>query len=233
MKLIVSIESSMKSYNSLGFKVIKNCALILLLAFAHLGWGCESTKDDGLNDSLLFKDHGCLQLTSNENNFKQYSYYNPNFNFLAYQSVYIKEIIINQTPDDTVTQDVLDQMKRKIRSTLIGRIGNSRKIVSAPGPNVATLEIAFSGVTISGEGMAIIDLLPVKALWNLGKIVLDKNTKVPGLIAESKLTDSLTGKLFRARIILIRGESFVDREDAKDHFVETAKLTIDKAFKSL
>jgi len=37
---------------------------------------CESLEDDGLNDSLLFKDHGCLTLTADTQDFKQYSYTN-------------------------------------------------------------------------------------------------------------------------------------------------------------
>ena len=100
------------------------------------------------------------------------------------------------------------------------------------GPNTAKLEVSFSGARISGEGIGIIDLLPVKALWNLGKKAADKNTKVPVMIVESKLTDSEDNSLQRARVILVRGESFVDRAVTRDNFVGMADMTVKKAFET-
>jgi len=204
-----------------------------LLTFLSLNLiACESLEDDGLNDSLLFKDHGCLTLTADTPDFKQYSYTNPNFNLLAYQSLMIEEVIINQRPDDSVTQAILDEMKKSIRHSIIEHIGNSRKIVTEMGPNTAKLEVSFSGARISGEGIGIIDLLPVKALWNLGKKAADKNTKVPVMIVESKLTDSEDNSLQRARVIVVRGESFVDRAVTRDNFVGMADMTVKKAFET-
>ena len=76
------------------------------------------------------------------------------------------------------------------------------------------------------------DLLPVKALWNLGKKAADKNTKVPVMIVESKLTDTQDNSLQRARVILVRGESFVDRDVTRENFVGMADMTVKKAFES-
>jgi hypothetical protein len=153
--------------------------IFLLILFSLNVMACESLKDDGLKDSLLFKDHGCLKLTADTKDFRQYSFTNPSFNLLAYQKVLIEDVIINQQPDDSVTQSVLDDMKRSIKNSVIKHIGNYRQIVSEPGPNTARLEVSFSGARVSGEGIGILDLLPVKALWNLGKKAADKIPRFP------------------------------------------------------
>ena len=206
--------------------------IFLLILFSLNTIACESLKDDGLNDSLLFKDHGCLKLTADTEDFRQYSFTNPSFNLLAYQNILIEDVIINQQPDDSVTQSVLDDMKRAIKNSIIEHIGDHRQIVSDPGPYTARLEVSFSGARVSGEGIGILDLLPVKALWNLGKKAADKNTKVPIMIVESKLTDTQDNSLQRARVILVRGESFVDRDVTRDNFVGMADMTVEKAFES-
>jgi len=207
--------------------------IFLLTLFSLNVMACESLKDDGLNDSLLFKDHGCLKLTADTEDFRQYSFTNPSFNMLAYQNILIEDVIINQQPDDSVTQSVLDDMKRAIKNSIIEHIGDHRQIVSEPGgPYTARLEVSFSGARVSGEGIGILDLLPVKALWNLGKKAADKNTKVPVMIVESKLTDTQDNSLQRARVILVRGESFVDRDVTRDNFVGMADMTVKKAFES-
>jgi len=38
--------------------------IFLLILFSLNVMACESLKDDGLKDSLLFKDHGCLKITA-------------------------------------------------------------------------------------------------------------------------------------------------------------------------
>jgi hypothetical protein len=52
------------------------------------------------------------------------------------------------------------------------------------------------------------------------------------MIVESKLTDTQDNSLQRARVILVRGESFVDRDVTRDNFVGMADMTVKKAFES-
>ena len=206
--------------------------IFLVTLFSLNVMACESLKDDGLKDSLLFKDHGCLELTADTEEFRQYSFTNPSFNLLAYQNIIIEDVIINQQPDDSVTQSVLDDMKMAIKNSIIEHIGDHRQIVSEPGPNTARLEVSISGARVSGEGIGVLDLLPIKALWNLGKKATDNNTKVPVMIVESRLTDTQDNSLQRARVILVRGESFVERDVTRDNFVEMADMAVIKAFES-
>ena len=52
------------------------------------------------------------------------------------------------------------------------------------------------------------------------------------MIVESKLTDSEDNSLQRARVIVVRGESFVDRAVTRDNFVVMADMTVKKAFET-
>ena len=81
--------------------------IFLLILFSLNVMACESLKDDGLKDSLLFKDHGCLKLTADTEDFRQYSFTNPSFNLLAYQNILIEDVIIGKLSQnsDLIQQD--------------------------------------------------------------------------------------------------------------------------------
>ena len=77
--------------------------------------------------------------------------------------------------------------------------------------------------------MGVLDFLPIKVAWNLGKKALNKNTKVPFMVFESRITDSVSGELIRARIFVFRGEGF-EGEMAPNTFESLVVNSIDKAF---
>ena len=77
--------------------------------------------------------------------------------------------------------------------------------------------------------MGVLDFLPIKAAWNLGKKITDNNTKVPFMVFESRISDSVSGELIRARIFVFRGEGF-EGDMAPNTFESLVVNSIDKAF---
>jgi hypothetical protein len=212
-------------------KIICNFIGILALILTSQIYACESIGDD-LKNSLLFKDHGCLQKRNSDKDFTQYTYTSPHYNILAYESVIISDVVINQKAGDTVNQEALDQIKKELENSVESRIAAVRKITQSSGPSTVRLEVAFSGAQLTGEGLGLLDIVPIKALWNIGKKLSDNNTKVPVVMLESRLTNSETGELLKSRIMLVQGEPFVEREFTQGAFIDLARKAVYKAFTS-
>ena len=164
-----------------------------------------------------------------EDNFRSYGYNNPDLSLSSYNSVLLDEITIEEKADSTVTAELLTRIKNTARTKIRDEVGASYSLASSAEPNVMRMQVNFRDADLTGEEMGVLDFLPIKAAWNLGKKITDNNTKVPFMVFESRISDSVSGDLIRARIFVFRGEGF-EGEMAPNTFESLVINSIDKAF---
>jgi len=170
-----------------------------------------------------------LTLLVDEDNFRSYGYNNPNAKLSSYNSVLFDEITIEEKADSTVTAELLTRIKNTARTKIRDEVQASYSLANSIDPNVMKMQVNFRDAALTGEGMGVLDFLPIKVAWNLGKKALNKNTKVPFMVFESRITDSVSGELIRARIFVFRGEGF-EGEMVPNTFESLVVNSIDKAF---
>ena len=208
-------------------KVILAIALPLTIISQSLA--CENKATNDLAETTIFKNVECWKLLVDEEHFRSYGYNNPNAKLSSYNSVLLDKITIEEKADSTVNDAMLGRIKNYATSKIKEEIQASYSLAKEIGPNVIRMQVNFRDADLTGEGMGVIDFLPIKAAWNLGKKVLNKNTKVPFMVFESRISDSVSGELIRARIFVFRGEGF-EGELAPNTFESLVINSIDKAF---
>ena len=141
----------------------------------------------------------------------------------------LEKITIEEKADSTMTAELLTRIKNSARTKIRDEVQASYSLANSIDPNVMKMQVNFRDAALTGEGMGVLDFLPIKVAWNLGKKALNKNTKVPFMVFESRITDSVSGELVRARIFVFRGEGF-EGDMAPNTFESLVVNSIDKAF---
>lgn len=207
--------------------------MLLLSTFilSSSAYACVDLEVEGLNSLLIYKENKslCFNKTSDSDDYKEYAFVNTDFNLLNYNSIFIESITVNQQPSDTVNQETLTQIKSDIENHIKSRLSKVTKVVENPDQGSLTLNISISGAELTGEGLGLTDFIPLKAIWNASKKVRDQNIKVPTIIVEAKTTDSTSNIPMRGRVIIAKGEGFVDRAETEQSFEEMVIATVNKA----
>ena len=205
-------------------------AIALPFTMISQSLACENKVINDLAETTIFKNVDCWTLLVDEDNFRSYGYNNPDLSLSSYNSVLLDDITIEEKADDTVTAELLTRIKNSARTKIREELQASHSLVNAKGSNVMRMQVNFRDADLTGDGMGVLDFLPIKAAWNLGKKIIDENTKVPFMVFESRISDSVSGELIRARIFVFRGEGF-EGEMAPNTFESLVINSIDKAFK--
>ena len=198
--------------------------------FALNIFDCANTASDDLNSIYLSPDVTCWKSLVDEDDFKSYGYNSLQLRPQGYKSIVIDKLIVKQKPEDGLTQAILNNVSDNVTESIKTNLQEKFTLTTTPGKETLRLQVLLSEALITGEGIELRDLLPIKAVWNLGKKMLDQNIKVPFMIFESRLTDSETGALVRARVFIVRGEHFAGRELNEDDFTSLAYKTVKEAF---
>ena len=204
-------------------------SIALSFSFISQSLACENKAKNDLAETTIFKNIDCWTLLVDEDNFRSYGYNNPNAKLSSYNSVLLEKITIEEKADSTMTAELLTRIKNSARTKIRDEVQASYSLANSIDSNVMKMQVNFRDAALTGEGMGVLDFLPIKVAWNLGKKALNKNTKVPFMVFESRITDSVSGELVRARIFVFRGEGF-EGEMAPNTFESLVVNSIDKAF---
>jgi len=79
-------------------------------------------------------------------------------------------------------------------------------VVDKPGPGVATCRFAITGVTPERPGLTPLDVVPIKAAFNILRNATGTAAKVARISAEIECHDSVTGRPLLAAVITGVGE---------------------------
>jgi hypothetical protein len=79
-------------------------------------------------------------------------------------------------------------------------------VVDQPGPGVATCRFAMTGVTPERPSLRAVDVVPIKAAFNLVRSATGTAAKVARVSAEKECHDSVTGQALMEAVITGAGE---------------------------
>lgn len=202
-----------------------------VLAFTFLGAVIMGNNAIAESASGFIPDYNLLQAVKSPDGIKIARYQKPGVSEDTYTAIIIEPIFINQAKvDDKLTPEIVEKTRQTLNESVRDHIGKTRfKIVSEPGPGVARVAIAISGAELENEGLKPRNLMPISAAIKAVSFLAGKNSKIPVLLVESKITDSQSDELLRAGMITINGETFRSESDTTAAFQRLAQQAVTAA----
>ncbi len=207
---------------------------LVALAFIttlSLGNHASAEPASGKAHSGFIPDYSLLQPVKSPDGIKMSRYQKPGASNENYAAIIIEPVFINQAQvDEKLTPEVIEQAKQALDKAIRERIAQTRfQIVSDAGPGVARVAIAISGAELDNEGLKPRNLMPISAAIKAVSFLAGKQSKIPVLLVESKITDSQSNELLRAGMIAINGETFRNESDTTAAFQKLAQRAVSAA----
>ncbi len=184
------------------------CIMVMLCA------GCSSTlvkpsrQQTPTEHSGFLADYSLLQPEPSE---PGYAYYiAPDFLSQHYRKFIIEPpVIIVNTGGRYQAMDPMQatEMTEYYKTRLAAALSRHYRIVTEPGPGVAIIRVAVVGMVEAKPEFKARDLVPVSAMFKVGRMVLGKDRLVLRMSMESEAVDAQTG--------VVLGESMDSRESTK------------------
>lgn len=181
--------------------------------------------------SGFIPDYSLLQPVKSQDGITLSRYQKPGASNENYTAIIIEPVFINQAQvDEKLTPEVVEQTKQALDKAVRDHIAQTRfRIVSEAGPGVARVAIAISGAELDNEGLKPRNLMPISAAIKAVSFLAGKQSKIPVLLIESKITDSQSNELLRAGMIAIDGETFRNESDTTAAFQKLAQHAVSAA----
>lgn len=85
-------------------------------------------------------------------------------------------------------------------------------VAEEPGPGVARLRVAVTGLAQTRPGVDVVDLLPIKAVFNLGRLAAGKEPYLVKLGSMAQLEDARSGRLLAGAVNLRKSDKTVTKD---------------------
>ena len=105
-----------------------------------------------------------------------------------------------------LSADVVQRLAAIYQTSFRSALEPGFPVVDQPGPGVATCRFAITGVTPERPGLRAVDVVPIKAAFNLVRGATGTAAKVARVSAEIDCSDSVTGRALMAGVITGVGE---------------------------
>lgn len=137
-----------------------------------------------------------------------YRYISPTFDPKKYHHALIEPVIAFPKPQPTeqVSLETLHTLQTKLTRLLEDEVNEVIPVTRTPGEGVFRIEVAITGVDISGKGLAIYEYIPTALVAAGVSTVTGIRDQEVKLFIEGKVTDSMTHEVLAAGIREIAGE---------------------------
>jgi hypothetical protein len=105
-----------------------------------------------------------------------------------------------------LSADVVQRLAAIYQTSFRSALAPEFPVVDQPGPGVATCRFAVTGVTPDRPGLRAVDVVPIKAAFNLVRGATGTAANVARVSAEIECSDSVTGRALMAGVISGVGE---------------------------
>ncbi len=196
----------MNNYLSRKFFAAGLVAGLLILA------ACASTQTQKLASrehySGFLSDYDNLKEITGANGLEYLRWMSPELTPGKYTSIYPQSIIFypKLTTQELAGRDTLIQIRDYFNDAAKKELSAAGVLATGPGPGVAEVQLAITGVYISEEGVKALEVLPIGALLSIGQRAVGARDQIVQLVVESKVTDSQTGKLVSTAVYKGLGE---------------------------
>lgn len=185
---------------------IQNLLAVFLLTGISALVGCASSQTTELASreqySGFLSNYDELKKTTAKNGQEFLSWASTDATSGKYTSIYPQDIMFypKLTPQQLAGRDTLLQIGDYFGEAVKRELGAAGVLANAPGPGVAEVQLAITGVYIADEGVKAYEVLPVTAVIGLGEAAMGARDQVVQLVVEGKATDSQTGKLVASAV---------------------------------
>jgi hypothetical protein len=169
--------------------------LFMVAVTTALVVGCASnmpTKEDYSGYLGSYQD---LKEVEGPNGEKFLRYANPMFTPANYHAVMIEKVVFypRPAPTEQLSQETIDQIGSYLTDSLYQKIGEKVQVVDRPGPGVAKLKVAITGVAGEKEGLKPYQIIPVAFVITMASRGVSGTPEEAKLVVEAKATDSISG----------------------------------------
>lgn len=212
-------------------KLLSYCRLIVLGACVMLALSGCGTSNLTQKPSGFLPDYSLLKPVANPPSGAQiYTYSDPTFIAGTYNAVIVAPVLLYETATENgITDQQIQSAQMNIQNGIIQIVSQKAPIVDKPGPGVVKLSVAITGAEIQKAGLEPWNIIPISAAIKLASMATNTNSKTPMLVVELKFTDSVSGKLLRETVTVLRGESFRGRVDTAQEFQQLAQTWVQLA----
>lgn len=215
-----SRPSNITKYLSLGI-----CALSLVIT------GCATSEPDFSQKNPGFlTDYTVLKPVKTEDGLHIYAYTAPHVKRSNYHAVIVDPVLIYQTATENgITEEKIEKARVNIAESVKDIVKTQLPLTSKPGTGVARIQVAITGAQLEGEGFKPRNIIPVSAVIKLTSMATGLDNKTPVLMIETKTTDSLSGKLLRSTVTIVKGDKFRQEVHSPEEFQAAAKIWVKEA----
>ena len=169
--------------------------LFMVAVTTALVVGCASNAPTKQDYSGYLGSYQDLKEVEGPNGEKFLRYANPMFTPANYHAVMIGKVEFYPSPEPTeqLSQETIDQIGSYLTDSLRQKIGEKVQVVDRPGPGVAKLKVAITGVAGEKEGLKPYQIIPVAFVITMASRGVSGTPEEAKLVVEAKATDSISG----------------------------------------
>ena len=205
--------------------------LFALAAASALVAGCASNTPTKQDYSGYLGNYQDLKEVEGPHGEKFLRYSNPRLNPANYSAVIIEKVEFYPRPEPTaqLSQETIDQIGAYLTDTLRQKIGEKVQVVDRPGPGVARLKVAITGVAGEKEGLKPYQIIPVAFVVTMASRGVSGTPEEAKLVVEARATDSVSGETLIKVVRVGTGEGLKkNAAGEREISLESVKPLIDR-----
>jgi hypothetical protein len=166
------------------------------------------------NPSGFLKDYSSLEPVAGREG--RYSWSVPEAELGAYKTFLLPPMeawIDRDAQYRGLPSDVVERLAATYQSSFRQVLAPEYPVVDKPGAGVAACRFALTGLTPERPAMTPVDVLPIKAIFNVVRTASGTSSKVARISAELECSDSLSGRLLLQAVVTGAGDhKFAENE---------------------
>jgi hypothetical protein len=205
--------------------------LFVVVVSTALVAGCAGNVPTKEDYSGYLGNYQDLKEVKGPNGEKFLRYTNPMFTPANYRAVMIDKVEFYPKPEPTeqLSQETIDQIGSYMTDTLRQKIGEKVNVVDRPGPGVAKLNVAITGVAGEKEGLKPYQIIPVAFVITMASRGVSGTPEEAKLVVEARATDSVTGTTLLKVVRVGTGEGLEkNAEGEREISLASVKPLIDR-----
>ncbi len=212
-------------------------ATALTLAAAISGCaGNHRGKEQAIPQSGFLPNYNLLtEVGGMPKDVKMWRYRNASINPATYTAIIIDPIATDSGAyTKEVTPEIVAQTRAALQTAIYEAVDSRRsmKIVTTPGPGVARISVAITGAEIDAEGLKVYNFTPVGLVVNGAAYAGGVNSKIPAMVVESRIVDSMSREFLGGGVLTVQGDSFRTGTGSIEAFQNMAKKAVQAAVMS-
>lgn len=212
--MVICLNSSKENF-SMSAKTIVNRPIYLFIAMLAFIAAGAVAGDHSSSGFLTPAIEAKLEKVTLSDGRKVMRWSSPELNGKNYDAVMVDRVVYYPAPNPgpQVSSSVLEQVADFLTESMRKNLGTAVKVVDQAGPRVLRVQPAITSVVVEEEGLSAKDIVPVHLLFSAASAATGKMDENVTVMAEFRVTDSMT-RDYRAAVKMdIKGEQLKGKDD--------------------